>query len=537
MSQDGQGERPSKAGMLLRDGRMMNVDERGLHVGETVYSLDQIQDARIVSPEPATIGLRVASVGLVTLMPVRSEDAHAALDRLFQMRPALRPAGYGDAAQGQPASPPLSYLPPPLYGTPPGYMPPAGHSLVMGGPPPGGQEYYPTPGAGYMPAYGPPPAFPGYPVVPPMGGAPGSPMNEGGIGIWPQGIGEVIGTSFRLYFKRFGRFVALGLIVGIWPALLAGALQAGLLYAEGFNPLEGTLTQQSPFGGPGATNLNNVPLFQWLLHPTATQIGMMVGGSLLWLVLTLTLSAWSVGALALGARDAIAGRPVRISAAVSGGLSRMPAVLGVELLQVLMGLALVVLLVVPFIVLEVFVLRGSLSSLGSNAQPNGSAVGAVFGTFCGFFVLVALVSVGYTYLIYRVYLAQFAAAADRLSPLRAWGKSWSLTWRNWWRTFLPLLVVAVVVAIVAAVGGMFQYFSIIAGSLIVLPLVTAIVQPLTVLTALVVYYDLRLRREGYPALAMELGLPGLQPPPAPYAQSPSAGSPTGPAQPDHPMMG
>jgi hypothetical protein len=523
-------ERPLGPGIPLRDGRTLRVDAQGVHVNDALYPLDAIQDARIVSPEPKTIGLRVAVGGLVTLVPERPEDADLALEQLYQLRPALRPAGYGNAMV-PPYAPPLSYLPPPLYGAPPAYPPPTypppyGMAPPYGPPPvpPG----YPAPDATFASMYGPPPAFPGYPVVPPTGGMPGSPVNEGGVGFWPQGIGEVIGTGFRLYFKRFGGLLVITLLTGIWPALLGGAVQIGLAYAEGLDPLQGSLTQQSPLTSSDPSSIQQLPIVQWFTNPTPMMIGELIGGAILWLVLMLLLSAWAVASMSLGARDAIAGRPVQIGAALGGGLRRMWSVLGVQLLEV--GLVVIAYLafVLPIFLFGFIAAFASVAvSGGDTTSSGGSDAAVVLGTICGFGLYLVLFVVAVIYITYRIYLATYAAAADSLSPFRALGRSWSLTWKNWWRTFLPLLVVSIAVSIVSSAGGMAQYFSIIAGALIATPLLSVIGQPLLAVMALTIYYDLRLRREGYPKLAMELGLPGLPPPPPP----------PGPAQPVHPAAG
>ena len=78
----------------LRDGTELRVAAGGVYAGETRYGLEQIQDARQVSPDPETIGLRVQGVGLVSLVPARAGDAAVALDTLYQLRPDLRPAGW-----------------------------------------------------------------------------------------------------------------------------------------------------------------------------------------------------------------------------------------------------------------------------------------------------------------------------------------------------------------------------------------------------------------------------------------------------------
>jgi hypothetical protein len=65
--------------------------------------------------------------------------------------------------------------------------------------------------------------------------------------------------------------------------------------------------------------------------------------------------------------------------------------------------------------------------------------------------------------------------------------------------------------------------------LILTPLVTALVAPLWALAYVVIYYDLRLRREGYLPLAGDLGLPTDFPPPPGWPMG-APGPPVGPAQ-------
>src|SRR5215472_13317620 len=172
MSEQNTGDRTSAA-VPLRDGGELRVDAEGVHVRETRYGLEQIQDARQVSPDPETIGLRVEDVGLISVVPVRVGDAAVALDALYRLRPDLRPAGWA-----------LPTYWPSAYGPPPGYAPPPGYPL------------WPYAGA---------PLYPGYAIVP------GTPVRRGGLAPWPQSIGDVLGTIFRLYFENFWRFFRLGL--------------------------------------------------------------------------------------------------------------------------------------------------------------------------------------------------------------------------------------------------------------------------------------------------------------------------------------
>jgi glycerophosphoryl diester phosphodiesterase family protein len=101
-----------------------------------------------------------------------------------------------------------------------------------------------------------------------------------------------------------------------------------------------------------------------------------------------------------------------------------------------------------------------------------------------------------------------AIVAERIGPFRAMRRSWQLTRGHWWRTFGTLLVVgliALVIYVAFIVGldaavtsldsvGVFAYAAV---TTLVTVLVFAIVYPLVSSIATVVYYDLRVRSEGF----------------------------------------
>ena len=123
------------------------------------------------------------------------------------------------------------------------------------------------------------------------------------------------------------------------------------------------------------------------------------------------------------------------------------------------------------------------------------------------------------YLQIRLGFGPYAAACDRLSPGQAIARSWSVTRRNWWRTFVVLLVVGLATGVITGLAGGGQFLSLGVQYLIVIPLLTALAAPLTTVAYLVLYYDLRLRHDGFPVVASELGLSGIAsapsaPPPA-----------------------
>ena len=506
VSDESSADTPSAA-VLLRDGGELKVDAQGVHAGEAFYPLSAIQDARQIAPDPETIGMLVAGMGLVTMVLVRPGDAAIALEALYRLRPDLRPAGFypPSGAFGPPqgswpyTAPPPTYLPPQAYGAAPYYFSP-------------------------VPLYAPPPPYPGYPIVPTAGG--GGPR-RGGLGMWPQGIGDVIGASFRIFFQNFWRFAALGLLVALWPALLVGAFQTLVVSAEGFDPWQSLFTQRPP------TPLDS-PIFRWVTSgPSPDQIIVAVAIAISAIIVLLLLAAWEVAALAVGAREAVLGRSVRIGAAMGGGLRRAPAVLGVEMLLALayvvaVGIVGTVVSIVAAVLFSILAAKGDMNPLV-----------ALFATMSGIALYIVFLGL-VIYFGVRLSLAPYAAAVDRLSPARAIARSWTLTRRNWWRTILPVFVVGLAASLVTGAAAPTGLISPGVEYLVVVPLLQSLIAPLSAVAYVVVYYDLRLRQGGYLALAHELGLPGvppatMPPPPSGFGSAPNAPYGTsGPAQPDQP---
>jgi glycerophosphoryl diester phosphodiesterase family protein len=101
-----------------------------------------------------------------------------------------------------------------------------------------------------------------------------------------------------------------------------------------------------------------------------------------------------------------------------------------------------------------------------------------------------------------------AIVSERIGPFRAMRRSWQLTRGHWWRTFATLIVVgliALVIYIAFIVGldaavtsldsvGQVAYAAV---TTVVTVLVFAIVYPLVSSIVTVVYYDLRVRNEGF----------------------------------------
>src|SRR5262245_33165750 len=172
----------------LRDGTELRVNTDGVSTSGRRYELERIQDARQVAPEPETIALRIAGVGLLEFQPQRPGDGRIALEGLYRLRPDLRPAGFVPVALA-----PGDMLPPPL--------PASGYA--------GGGFYAP--------------GFTAPPYAPPYGGNPNSIGGE--LTPYPRRFGEVLAAIFQLFGKHLPQWLVLGLLVGVIPGILSGAFQ------------------------------------------------------------------------------------------------------------------------------------------------------------------------------------------------------------------------------------------------------------------------------------------------------------------------
>lgn len=116
-----------------------------------------------------------------------------------------------------------------------------------------------------------------------------------------------------------------------------------------------------------------------------------------------------------------------------------------------------------------------------------------------------------------------ALFVERLGVFASFGRSWNLVEGRWWRTFLLVLLVFILVYVVetalgafATAGLLLTLFlpNVVAGLIVytLQDLVSAVVMPVLDIAFVLIYYDLRVRREGLDLLQQAQRLAGLQPP-------------------------
>lgn len=470
--------------IVLRDGTVLRVEAAGVRLGDRLYELGRIQDARQVAPDPETFALRVAGSGLVEFQPAHMGEGALALDALFRLRPDLRPAGFEP-----PRAPAPGMYPPalPPYGPVPmgGYPPP---------PPTAGYGMPPAPSAQGYPPY--PPYLP-YPPVGPSGspapvfvpvGMRGLNTGHGRLTQAPRTFGELLGATFTLLGRRLGSWLTLAIVTALVPAILAGMARITATRLLGLDRLA---DGQAVFD-PSAQSCP-FPVIIQLEQGNALYQGIAVIAGLV--VLAAILDAWAKASLALGARDAILGRRVAVGGSLAGGLRRLPRTLGASIVVWALTYGL---LVPSFVLIAVSFanLRGvDLCATASASLPDNEAAAAALEVLGVFLLLPATLLA--LFFAARLGLAPYTAATERIGMWAALGKSWRLTRGSFWRVLGVMLLIFLLVAVAQSVGGQFALASVEIAYLVVVPILALFAMPLTVLSRVVLLYDLRLRREGY----------------------------------------
>ena len=478
----------------LLDGRELHIEADGVHVGERLHPLMQIQEARLLFLRPETLALRMSDVGQVEYSFVRQGDGVAALETLYHLRPDLRRA---DTPAPAPEAPPGYFAPIPA----PAPLGPA-PQLAPGQPgQPYGQPYAPY-GAARAPRPGPaaPTPFPPQ-VIEAYGPQPNRAHAE--LTPVPRTTRQLIGAAFRLAGKRVGALLVLTLLVATLPMAGIAILDAIASALDGVNPLAGAQNpldtiQQMASGQGAATTTSTATTTP---TPLSTVIGLL---ALCALILTLLVAAWSQATLVIGAREATLGRPIAARACMREGLARLwPTLLALSLLYVALGV-----IAAPGLALALAFATAP-GSPGSGIQFTPQLV-TTFGVIGGLIAAVTLLALAYVWSRLALYPA--AAALGLPQPLRL---SLALTGFGWRRVFAALLVVTLLTGALTLGANAAQLLSVAVATIVVAPLAQVIAAPLGALIRVVTLYDQRLRREGYALFMQErIAPPQQQTPPS-----------------------
>jgi len=283
----------------------------------------------------------------------------------------------------------------------------------------------------------------------------------------PRAISELLDDTFRQYRRHFTLLATVSLLVSI-PGLVLGVAVA----------LAAANVQQFATGlQPGASSAELQAFFQQVAGQLLPIF--VVGG-----LLTLAAAPLIYGAPMKAAVEVIAGRNATIGSVLRGTLGRYFPLLG------LIGLYVLFLIALSIAAVLAIVLAGALNQ----------AVIAVV-------AIVALIGLA-VWLGIRWALVLVAMFAEEAGPVRALGRSFQLVRGEWWRTLGILILLELLIGILSvALGGVFSLlFAVIpdlslparqALSQVTSSLVGAVLEPIPALTITLLYFDFRVRKEGY----------------------------------------
>lgn len=256
----------------------------------------------------------------------------------------------------------------------------------------------------------------------------------------PLGLGEILDDVFRVYRRHFWLLAAIALLVSL-PALL-------LQFASGSADQFGFfVTALGSLANPNGLLRQTPPP-----PPNPALLGLSY-------VVVILIVPFTLGAITRAAIDLVQGGPVGVRSALAGVARRYWGLLGLSALYLLLSpLALC---------LPVFI-----------------------------------------WLFVRWAVAIPVMLAEGVGPIRALDRSWTLTRGNWWRLFGILLLMYLLTSVVSGALGAFALPLAVAvpfipaavrGAIILTvdTLAGAVVQPALYLCVVLLYFDLRIRRESF----------------------------------------
>ncbi len=277
-------------------------------------------------------------------------------------------------------------------------------------------------------------------------------------------LSELLDELFRVYRKHFAVIAGVSLLL-VLPGLLTSLL-SGSYRVNGVSLVVNLVAHG---GNPAA-----VQTFQQGFPQTNAGWGAL--GSLV----TLVLVPFTLGAVYQAASAAIRGEPLTVGSVFGSTAARYWPLWGLALLFFLAAVAFVIFWVVFLLVTGVF----------------GALVGWIIFIPLGFWIGIRLVT------------SVPALLVEGIGPVRAMRRSWNLVRGSWWRTF-GILIVTVILEIVLYLVflALFQGIAAIipgvgddlrsALSAAATTLVDALIGPLAAIVVTLLYFDLRVRNEGY----------------------------------------
>jgi hypothetical protein len=253
-------------------------------------------------------------------------------------------------------------------------------------------------------------------------------------------------------------------------------------------------------------NLQNQPPGSFNAQsPFASLTGLlygMIGSFGLSLMYIIVFQPLMEGALARAISQRYLDRDSGVGDAFGTALRRSPALIGARLLPALFGL------LAYGVVIGIFAL-GMFLALGSAFTDNSSdnAVAGVLVILLGFGLIFVFAAVGIFFVVRFLFTSQ-AIIVENQGPLQSLSRSWHLTRHVFWRTFGYLMIIwlltgllpGIVTTVFSSSLNFFlasQTILLLLISTIISAVIQVIITPFSMIAYTLMYYDLRVRKEGF----------------------------------------
>ena len=279
----------------------------------------------------------------------------------------------------------------------------------------------------------------------------------------PKRLGDIIKETFTIYGRNFWKFVGISSIVTIPLLVMLVVLFVVFLL-------------------PSFPNFS-----ESIFEEIAQFIPQLIIGFTIFVIIALVLQVLGNGAMLQGTAEQYFRQPIGISRSYGFSWRRLPNALGAIFIVSISSLLTVAVFLIPlFISMPGF--------LNESHEANGVLI----------FLGILLAFIGYAAVVYMATIWHFAyqsAMLQRNSPVAALKNSYELVKDNFWRVFGIVLVLGL---IVGGINLVLRFVPII--GIIIFIIFTP---PITAIGENLLYFDLRVRKQGYTIenLSDELGQP------------------------------
>lgn len=300
------------------------------------------------------------------------------------------------------------------------------------------------------------------------------------IDIRPMDLGDILDSTIRVYRRRPWVFLSiLAVIVGI-PMMIT---QTSTAYVQ-------SLFQELWKSGDPAVWAEISNLVTSREYLTATGF-MLFGGIILFF-----LAPIAQAAMVYAVSETILGRMVGLKQSINAIMPRAWKIIQAYILYFLISLG-------------VFAIPGAamVALIPGEPEVYDLSVGASFGIFG----LLFLIAVCMTFLTIKFIFIPHAIVLDNTGVIAGLRRSFTISNGYWWRTFGIYMIISVIIGIINSLLGQtvklmgwglsmlpgVDSMIIVAANGVVMTIISIILNPITFIATTLLYYDLRIRKEGF----------------------------------------